>query len=37
MISDSLHDMFGNRIFKEWFDAKHEKKKILPDTILKSM
>ncbi len=28
MIADSLPDMFGNRIFKEWFDTKHEKKKI---------
>lgn len=30
MIADSLPDMFGNRIFKEWFDTKHEKKKITP-------
>lgn len=30
MIADSLPDMFGNRIFKEWFDSRPEKKKISP-------
>lgn len=29
MIADSLPDMFGNRIFKEWFDSRPEKKKYL--------
>ena len=31
MIADSLPDMFGNIIFKEWFEAKHKAfKKITP-------
>lgn len=31
MIADSLPDMFGNIIFKEWFEAKHKEfKKITP-------
>ena len=30
MIADSLPDMFGNIIFKEWFDAKPGNKKITP-------
>ena len=30
MIADSLPDMFGNRIFKEWFYTNYEKKKITP-------